>query len=186
MFDDTLPRDLVMIGAVFGAGAFAWAGWAQEGPPRAWVWRALLGVLSVAGLALAGWSGTLAARNWDGGTAIATGGRGFTLYLVVFWAEVLVAVVAGLLLARHGRSDLLAPLVLLVVGVHFFALAVVFGQPVLHLAAVLLSAIAVPAALVPPSAVARSFWCGLLGAPVFLGVGFWSVLRGASVFAASS
>ncbi|MBM6399461.1 hypothetical protein [Phycicoccus sonneratiae] len=185
MLDDTFARDLVMIGAVFGAATFAWAGWAQEGPPPAGGWRVVLGVLSVAGLALAGWSGVLAARNWDAATAIAPGGRGFTLYLVVFWAEVLVAVVAGMLLARAGRSDLLAPLVMLVVGVHFVALAVVFGQPVLHLVAVLLTAVAVLAALVPPGGVARSFWCGLLGAPVFLGVGLWSFLRGASVLSAA-
>lgn len=180
MLDTAHPRDLVMIGAVFGVATFVWAGWAQEGPPRNVVWRAVLGVLSVCGLALAGWSATLAARNWDTATAIEPGSRAFTVYLVVFWVEVVVAAVAGVVLARAGRSDLLAPLVLLVVGVHFFALAVVFGQPVLHLAAVLLSAAALVAASVPSSLAARSFWCGLLGAPVFLAIGLWSASTGAS------
>ncbi|QIM21006.1 hypothetical protein G7075_07450 [Phycicoccus sp. HDW14] len=183
MLDTMHPRDLVMIGAVFGLATVLWAGWAQEAPPRAWVWRAVLGLLSVAGLALAAWSATLAVRHWGSGTAIEPGSRAFTVYLVVFWVEVLVAGVAGVLLARTGHSDLLAPLVLLVVGVHFVALAGVFGQPVLHLAAGLLSGVAVLAALLPSSTAAHSFWCGVLGAPVFLGLGLWSAVRGAGVLA---
>jgi hypothetical protein len=183
VLDTTFPRDLVMIGAVFGVATFVWAGWAQEGPPPGRAWRAVLAVLSVGGLALAGWSATLAVRNWDTATAIESGSRAFTVYLVVFWAEALLAAVAGVVLARRGRSDLLAPLVLLVVGLHFFALAGVFGQPVLHLAAVLLSAGALVAAFVPPSLAARSFWCGLLGAPVFLALGLWSASTGAEVLA---
>ncbi len=77
---------------------------------------------------------------------------------------------------RARRSDLIAPLVLGVVGVHFIALAPVFDQPVLYLAAALLTAIAVVAASVPRGPVARSFWCGVLSAPVFLGIGLWSTV----------
>ncbi len=143
-------------------------------------WRVVLGLLGVAGLALAGWSATAAVRNWGSGTALDPGGRAFTSYLVVFWVEVAVAAAAGVVLARTGRSDLLAPFVLLVVGVHFFALAGVFGQPVLHLAAVLLCAAAVVAAAVPTSVAAHSFWCGALGAPVFLGIGLWCTRTGAA------
>ncbi len=178
MLDTAHPRDLVMVGAVFGLATFIWSGWAQEGPPRAVLWRVLLGALGVAGLALAGWSTTQAVRHWGGSSAIEPGSRAFTVYLVVFWAEVVVAGVAGVLLARRGRGDLVAPLVLLVVGLHFVALAVVFSQPVLHLTAGLLVAVAVLAALVPAGAVARSFWCGVLGAPVFLAVGLWCALTG--------
>ena len=181
MLDTTSPRDLAMIGAVFGVAAFVWAGWAQEGPPRGAAWRVLLGLFAVAGLALAGWSGTVAARHWGSGTALDPGGRAFTTYLVVFWVEVAVAAAAGVVLARTGHSELLAPFVLLVVGVHFFALAGVFGQPVLHLVAVLLSAAAVVAALVPVSVAAHSFWCGVLAAPVFLGIGLWCTRTGAAV-----
>lgn len=184
MLDTTYPRDLVMIGAVFGLAAFVWSGWAQEGPPRSPLWRVALGVLGVAGLALAGWGVSLAVRHWGSATAMAPGTSGFTAYLVVFWVEVLVAGVVGVLLSRSGHAGLVAPWVLLVVGVHFVALALVLGQPVLHVAAGLLSAVAVVAALVPGDAVARSFWCGLLGAPVFLGVGLSSVLRGAEALAA--
>ncbi|MBT9257057.1 hypothetical protein KMZ32_15355 [Phycicoccus sp. MAQZ13P-2] len=146
MLDTAHPRDLVMVGAVFGLATFIWSGWAQEGPPRPVLWRVLLGALGVAGLALAGWSTTQAVRHWSGSSAIEPGSRAFTVHLVV--------------------------------GLHFVALAVVFSQPVLHLTAGLLVAVAVLAALVPAGAVARSFWCGVLGAPVFLAVGLWCALTG--------
>ncbi|MGL4742979.1 MAG: hypothetical protein ACRCXL_01125 [Dermatophilaceae bacterium] len=170
-----------MTGAVFGAAAFAWSGWAQEGPPRGWPWRALLALFGVTGAVLAGWSGTLAARHWGSGTAISPGSRGFTLYLIVFWAEVVIAVVAGIALTRIGRTDLLAPLVLFVVGLHFVALAWVFGQPVLHIVAALLVAAAVVSALLPAATALRSFWCGVLGAPVFLVVGWWTTSTASAV-----
>lgn len=165
------PRDLVMIGAIFGLATFIWAGWAQESPPDAVVWRVVLGVLSLAGIALAAMSIPLAIRNWHAPTAIDPRSRAFRLYVIVFWVEVVCAVVLSILPVTAGRSDLIAPLILVVVGVHFFALGVVFHQPLLHVAAVLLTVISVLAALVTAGDIAPSFWCGILGAPVFLAVG---------------
>lgn len=40
MIIDDFPRDLLMTGAIFGIAAFVWAGWAQERPPKHWIWRA--------------------------------------------------------------------------------------------------------------------------------------------------
>ncbi len=174
------PRDLLMTGAVFGAAAFVWSGWAQEEPPEGVAWPVVLGLLSVLGLGLAGWSATRAVRAWGSGTALTPGSRAFRRYLVAFWGEVAVAAAAGVVLAQAGRSDLLAPFVLLVVGLHFLALAGVFGQPVLHLAAVLLSTVAVVAAVVPAPVAAHSFWCGVAGAPVFLAIGLWCSRAGSS------
>ncbi len=71
---------------------------------------------------------------------------------------------------------------LALVGVHFLAPAPVFGQPVLYLAAVLLTAIAVLAALVPGTMADRSFWCGVLGAPVFPAIGGWATVAATTVF----
>ena len=178
MLDLQYPRDLVMIGAVFGAAAFVWAGWAQENPPGHVAWRVVLGCLSVAGLVLAALSIPVAVRHWHATTAIDPGSTAFRGYVIVFWLEVIVAAVLGVLAGRAGRSDLIAPLILAVVGVHFVALAVVFQQPVLHLAAATLTMIAVVAALLRVEAVAPSFWCGILGAPVFLAIGGWCLVAG--------
>jgi hypothetical protein len=182
MLDVAYPRDLVMIGVVFGVAAFVWAGWAQEKPPAHWGWRVVLGALGIAGLALAGLSIPVAVRNWRTPTAIDPASGGFRVYLIIVAVEVVVAAVLAIIVSRRRRSDLIAPLILGVVGVHFFALAVVFGQPVLHLAAVLITAVAIVAALRRSSA-ARSFWCGLLAAPIFLAIGTWCAVVGAGVLA---
>ena len=63
-------------------------------------------------------------------------------------------------------------------------LAVVFGQPVLHLAGLLLTIVAVVTFILPRETAAPSFWCGILGAPVFLGIGLWCLLAGRSALSA--
>lgn len=166
-------RDLVMIGAVFGLAAFVWPGWAQESPPTGWVWRAVLAVLLVAGLVLSALSIPTAIRYWRTSTAIDPAGRAFRAYIVVVVIEVVIAAAAGFGAVTAGRSDLIAPLILAVVGIHFVALVFVFDQPVLHLAAALLIVVAVVAVLASTSAAAPSFWCGLLGAPILFVFGAW-------------
>jgi hypothetical protein len=166
-----------MIGAIFGVATMAWTGWAQEGPPST-AWSIVLGVLSLMGIALAALSIPLAIRNWRTGTAIEPKSRAFRVYLVVFWAEVAIAAAGGIVLPLVGLEGLVAPYILLVVGVHFFALAVVFKQTVLHLTGAVLVVVAVIAALIPTAVAANSFWCGILGGPVFLLVGAWCTLAG--------
>jgi hypothetical protein len=182
MLDRRYPRDLVMIGVVFGIAAFVWAGWAQESPPAAVVWRVVLAILSAAGIALVALSIPVAIRHWHTATAIDPKSTGFRWYVIIFWAEVIVAAVLSFLAVHEGRSDLLAPLIQGVVGVHFFALAVVFRQFVLHVAAVLLTVIAVLAGLLSTDPVAPSFWCGLFGSPVLLIIGAACLLGGRREF----
>lgn len=170
------PRDLITIGIVFGLAALVWAGWGQERPP-ARGWRIPLGVLSALGLGLVGFGVPAAVRTWDTGTAIEPGTPAFVGYVVAFWAEVVLAVVGAIVLIRRRRGELVAPLVLIIVGVHFVPLALVFGQGVLLLTAILLCAAAVAAFLLRGRA-APSFWCGILAAPVLVLVGLWSLLGG--------
>ena len=56
-------RDYLMVGVVFGMASFAWFGWGQEDPPRAW--RTVLGIGSALGAALALASGFFAWQNWS-------------------------------------------------------------------------------------------------------------------------
>lgn len=183
MIDLSFPRDLVMIGAVFGLAAFIWSGWAQEAPPDRVVFRILLGGLSAAGLALAVPSIFLAIGHWSEPSAIATGTTAFTIYIVVVWAEIIAAAVLSFFAVRSGHAEAVAPLILAIVGIHFFALAVVFAQPVLHLAGALITIIAIAAYLIPRSLGAPSFWCGVLGAPVLLAIGLWCLLAGRAALA---
>jgi hypothetical protein len=172
------PRDLLMIGAIFGVAAFVWAGWGQERPPKHWIWRVALGVLSLGGAALAGVSLPAAIRNWAEPTAIVVGGTAFVWYIVVFWVEVIAIVVLAIWARKRKRQDLIGPLVLAVVGIHFIPLAWVFAQPVLAVAGVLATVAAVVAAIVPDKEAACSFWCGILAAPILLGVGILCAVSG--------
>ncbi|WP_167193496.1 hypothetical protein [Brevibacterium pigmentatum] len=183
MIDVAYSRDLVMIGAIFGLAAFIWSGWAQEAPPKGLVFRLVLAGFGVAGLALAVPSILTAIGNWSEPSAFTTGTASFTLYLIVFWAEVIIAAVVSFFLIRAGQTENIAPLILAIVGIHFFALAVVFDQPVLHLAGLLLTIVTVVAFILPRETAAPSFWCGILGAPVFLGIGLWCLLAGRSALA---
>lgn len=171
MIIDDFPRDLLMTGAIFGIAAFVWAGWAQERPPKGVIWRVILGVLSLGGAALAGVSLPAAIRNWELPTAITWGGAASTWYVIVFWIEVVAIIALSIWASRRKRTDLIAPLVLAVVGVHFLPLAWVFTQPVFVYAGVLLTVAAAVAAVVPDKVAARSFWCGVLAAPILLIVG---------------
>ncbi|MEZ3161959.1 hypothetical protein AB1K54_15700 [Microbacterium sp. BWT-B31] len=172
------PRDLVFIGALFGVAAFVWAGWAQESPPRSVWWRILLGALSLAGLVLAALTTPVLIANWGEPTAIDPGSGAFITYIVVFWVELIACAVLAYFAIRARLNDLVSPLVLVVVGIHFFALAPVLAQPALFIPAVLLTLVAVVAFAMPASDVARSFWCGVVGAPVFLAMGAWAAVVG--------
>lgn len=145
--------------------------------------RINLGGLSAAGLALAVPSILLAIRHWGGATAIDSGTTAFTVYIVVVWAEIIAGGVLSFLAIRLGHSDWVAPLIFAIVGIHFFALAMVFAQPVLHLAAVVLTVIAIVAFFLHRDIAAPSFWCGLLGAPVFLSIGLWCLMAGRNAVA---
>lgn len=177
-------RDLVMTGAIFGFAAFIWAGWAQERPPTGVVWRVILGVLSAAGLVLLGFAIPIAIRYWDTPTTLTRGNPALLGYIVVFWLEMLAIVGLAIFYARTKRPHLLAPTILIVVGVHFVPLGIVFGQPIMLVAAVLTTAAGVAALLLPRAHVASSLWCGILSAPVFLVIGAVALSAGATALAA--
>jgi hypothetical protein len=173
-------RDLVVLGIVFGAAALVWAGWAQEKPPST-PWRFVLAVFSLGGLALLGIGIPAAIRSWDDSSAIEPGSPAFVAYVVWFWLEFVVAGVGAYLLIRRRRRHLVAPFVLVIVGLHFFPLAAVFAQPVLYAVASLLTAVGVSGFFVSRRLATPSFWCGVLAAPIFLAVGAWALVTGLSV-----
>ncbi len=167
MFDTTHARDLFMTAAIFALAAFIWAGWAQERPPNT-ASRVALGLCSVAGLGLCLPSVLNAIQHWNDGSAIDTSKPTWTIYLVIVALEVIAMVIAAVLLKRRGRSELIAPVVLLVVGLHFYPLAPVFGQNFMSVTATAITAAAVVAFWAARRRQAPSFWCGILASPLFL------------------
>jgi len=168
-----------MIGVVFGAVAFVWAGWAHERPPQGVGWRIVLVLLQLGGLALLGFGIPIAVQHWSTPTAIDSATTALAWFIVIFWIEVIVIVGFSIYFVKTGRTALIAPLVLTVVGLHFVPLAFVFGQWILLVAAVLITAAGVAAALLPQRIAAPSFWSGILAAPIFLALGAVCLVTGA-------
>src|SRR5690606_21324010 len=110
------PRDLIFTAALFCVAAFVWAGWAQESPPRSVWWRVLLGAMSLAGAALAALTIPTLVANWGAPTALDPRSGAFITYVVVFWVEFVLAGVLAFFAIRAGLSDLVAPLILAIVG----------------------------------------------------------------------
>lgn len=169
MINPDFTRDLIFTAALFGVVTFVWTGWAQERPPST-AWRVLLAVVGLAGAALAGLSIPRLIRSWGDSTAVSVGSTAWIVYLVICAVEVVALVLGAIILTRRGRSELIAPFTLLVVGVHFFPLAFVFAQPIMFVTAVLITAAAIAAAVLPRTRCAPSFWCGILAGPIFLAV----------------
>src|SRR5699024_9416230 len=106
------------------------------------------------------------------------------IYIVVVWAEIIAAAVLSVLALRSGHPEVVAPLILALVAIHFFAHALVFAQPVLHLAPALITIIAVLPLCRPRDLAAPSSCCGILGAPGLLAIGLWCLLAGRGALAA--
>jgi hypothetical protein len=164
------PRDVAFMAAVFGVATFAWAGWAQERPPRT-AWRIVLGALALAGIAVVGLTLPAAIRDWDTPTALVVDSAPFAVYVVMVAVELVAGGIAAAVLMRRGVPELVAPVIMIVVGIHWIPMIWVFQQPVLALIAAWCLLVGIAAFLLPRDRQAPSFWCGILGAPALLAVG---------------
>lgn len=128
-------RDAAATAAVFGFFAASWFGWAQENPPSAW--RNWLIAGAILSLLVAAVGGFFTWQQWSTGTAFnPQTGRTFGIIVGIEFA--LAGIGAGLL-SWWERSDLIAPWVALVVGIHFIPLAPVLHYPLLYGIAALVS-----------------------------------------------
>jgi hypothetical protein len=125
--------------AVFGVAGFAWFGWAQEAPPRAW--RLPLAVGSAVSLTIGAAGGALARRDWDLGSALA-GEDARQWFGIVAGLEVGLVAVGAAVLALRRAGRWIATWTCLVVGAHFIPLAVLFGDAGLYVLAVALVLVA--------------------------------------------
>lgn len=113
-----LLRDALYTTAWFGLMTTVWFGWAQEAPLQR-LRRPLVGGSIVGGLVAIGF-GVLTALHWQDPSALESR---YPLFGIVVGAEVVLAGLGALLLARTGRSRWMAWWVALVVAVHFLSLA---------------------------------------------------------------
>lgn len=165
--DAGLTRDLLMTASIFGFFACVWFGWAQENPPPAA--RISLGIGSGLGVALAITFGILSATNWDAPSALDTAGPGFRNYLIIVAVEVVIAAAGGIGLGLSKLKRFVPVWILLVVAVHFFALAPVFEMPALNLLAALLVAAVTATMAFSRSDYQPSFIAGSLAGLTLLG-----------------
>ncbi len=145
-------REAAATAGIFGFFAMVWFGWAQEAPPRPWRPWLIAGTV-VSALTLLGGVVTYA-LNLDGPTAFDrdTGIR----YGVAVGIEFTIAGIAAGILAGTRRKEYIPVAIGLVVGIHFFPLAVLLNYPLLHVVgalATIAAAVAVPVARRPGIAI---------------------------------
>ncbi|PPF40347.1 hypothetical protein C5E05_03950 [Pseudoclavibacter sp. AY1H1] len=182
MLSVEFPRDVIFTASLFGFATFVWAGWAQE-RPRHWAWRIVFGVLSLAGVALVGITLPTAIRNWTSATALRVDSVPFAVYIAMVAVEVVGGLIAAIILLRKKKGELMAPVMLLIVGLHWVPMIWVFEQPFLAPVSLWAIAVAIVTFFLPSEKQAPSFWCGILGAPVFLITGVIFAVVGLNQFA---
>ena len=158
----------LLVANAFGA---LWLGWAiaafagRDAP----VWPAYVIALGAFAFAV---------RRFDGRVrfALGTGRNGLTplFYLAVVVAEILALNLMLYELQAHGLVAYLHPSIGLVIGLHFFPLARLFGIPAMNL----LGAVMVLAAFAAFAAVS-------IGFPLAIAVGSDALINGLSLFAAT-
>lgn len=173
-----------MTAAIFGFFSVAWFGWAQENPPAGAV--ILLGIGSGIGLLLAIGFGLLSWRHWDSPTALGPTDGSWRNYIIIVGVEFTLAAAGGIALALSQWAPFVPLWVLLIVGVHFFALAPIFGMPALNILAALLVAAAVAATIVAANSdLQPSFLAGIFAGPLLLAfaiiaAALWSTTLGSA------
>lgn len=169
-------RDRAANALVLGIAAMAWFGWAQEGPPASWLPVLTAGSAVAVLVTIA--AGVLTYRHRAGRSAM-DDPRGRTAYLRVVGVELGCIALGAVALGTTGHAAYLSPWILLVVGVHFLPLGTLFRLDGLRVCGVLVSVVAVVAALVGwagdllPSALA-----GGVGGLVMVAFGIHSLHRG--------
>ncbi len=116
-------RDNFFAAAWLSVMTFAWFGWSQEDPPsKARPW---LGVGSALGILLAIPLIVQVIAHWK--TPSALDGN-LVAFIILVWSEVLVAGAGAIFLVKTKRARWIAWWVALVVAVHFFPMAWIFGD----------------------------------------------------------
>lgn len=166
-------RDGAATAIVFGSASAAWFGWAQEDPPEGW--RRPLVAGSLAGVVVAGAGAIRMWQDWSSGSAIDA--ESGPIFGIIVGIEFAIAALGSLALIAVRRSELIAPWVALVVGIHFFFLAPLLEMGMLYGVAVLVTIGAVVS--VPTARIAgetNSAMTGVMVGLVLLGAALLSLL----------
>jgi hypothetical protein len=168
-------RDLTVTAVILGAAGALWFGWGQAQPPAGWGLPMSIGSFAAIAAEIA--AGVAVRRFRPGATAMESR-RARQAYGITIGIETAVIGLGAAGLALAGRSASTAPWILLVVGVHFLPLGRLFGSVDLLRAGLMLSAIAVAAAVTGAvSAVALSTGTGPFGGLVLVAAAAASLER---------
>ncbi|HKZ10118.1 MAG TPA: hypothetical protein VJL61_05345 [Rhodanobacteraceae bacterium] len=139
----------IVVCAIFAA---LWANWARPwlmGAPASWAWAAAIVVAVISGaLLLVGVSMIRGGRRLSKATGVGDMAprpmrRGFTLVLI---AEIVALNIAAYFLIGHHMAQYLAPVIAVIVGLHFLPLAQIFRAPHFFATAVVMTLAGVVAA----------------------------------------
>ena len=185
--DGRVPREALIRAAVFGM-VWAFIGlWGLQGAPGLWIWLGVVALaLSVAFFAAGVYFIRTARRRPVGtGEQWAERGRVGAWYGLVFGTQGVLIAAVTLVCSRLSQVDLMMPLILIIVGVHFLPLAWLLRMPIHYLTGTLLVGVAVLTLVAVParSTVAGShqiatwwFVCGGATSVVLWFVGGWLIV----------
>jgi len=154
----TRAVDLAITALVLSVAAMAWFGWGQAQPPSGWSPALTAG--SIISIAVALLSGAVSWRRRRHEEASMHDPAVRRAYWRIVGTEVATCLLGVVVLGVAGQTGFLAAWILLVVGVHFLPLGRVFRITELYAAGIVVSVIAVAAAItgaatsVAPSTVA--------------------------------
>lgn len=128
-----------MTALILGFFATAWFGWAQAEPPASWLpWLTAGMFLSIA-VAV---TGSVLAWLRRSEPSVMNDEEANRRYGIIVGIEFGVAAAGAVVLGRSDHATFIAPWICLVVGLHFWALAPVLGDPALKLFCIAFVAIA--------------------------------------------
>ncbi len=134
-------RDAAATSAVLGFFASAWFSWAQDSPPRSWIWALMTG--SIASLVVCAAGALLTWQRRADPTALDE--QSSRTFGIVVGIEFALAGIGAGVLAATGHADVIAAWVAIVVGVHLFPLAALFNYSFLYVTAALVTVVGIAA-----------------------------------------
>ena len=134
-------RDAAATAAVLGFFASAWFGWAQDSPPRSWLWALMTG--SIVSLVVFAAGALITWQRRTGPTALDE--QTSRTFGIVVGIEFALAGIGAGVLAATGHADVIAAWSAVVVGVHLFPLGALFNYPLLYVTAALVTVVGIAA-----------------------------------------
>lgn len=131
-------RDIATSIAIYGFFGFVWFGWALEGPKESW--KKYIG-LACAASVLVGLFGVYLIFTFQEEASALSQTSLSTWYYAIVIAEFSLGGILAFVLYKKKKPEYIAPLICLIVGLHFSPLAFVFQDHTMHILTILFVAV---------------------------------------------